>query len=299
MSARVVSYGLLAIAIAAGTFAPSPIGRPARGADGAFILSTDLHVHSSLFALATLTPAGLLAEAAHQGLDAVAVTGHSQWLDTTVASALSPIMAGPLLLSGEELVDPAHHILAIGTTSAIDAHVPADRQVTAIHAQGGLAFAAHPGRRLWAGLEPALHALDGAEVCHPGALADPDTGAAFEAFAARGNLLAIGSSDFHGWGRIGLCRTFLRTTERTAAAVLDALRARRTAVFLPDGRAFGDPSVIESARRERPEAIALATGKAPVPLWDLISRACAVLGALGLLAGAGTQVRGFTRFPSR
>jgi hypothetical protein len=61
---------------------------------------------------------------------------------------------------------------------------------------------------------------------------------------SRTNGAAIGSSDFHGPGRLSLCRTFVFARENTAAAILEAIRAKRTVVYGRDGQAYGDESLI-------------------------------------------------------
>ena len=64
-------------------------------------------------------------------------------------------------------------------------------------------------------------------------------------FAARGQVAAIGSSDFHGIGPMGMCRTFVFARDDSEQAILDAVRSHRTVVYgLPD-RPFGDPALVQ------------------------------------------------------
>ena len=51
------------------------------------VLAADFHVHSSLWRASGVTPWGLVLEAERQGLDALAVTGHNQVLDSKIARA--------------------------------------------------------------------------------------------------------------------------------------------------------------------------------------------------------------------
>ena len=48
--------------------------------------------------------------------------------------------------------------------------------------------------------------------------------AALEQFARRTPAAAIGSSDFHGLGRLGLCRTFVFARGNKADDILEAVR---------------------------------------------------------------------------
>ncbi len=60
-------------------------------------------------------------------------------------------------------------------------------------------------------------------------------------------MAAIGSSDFHGIGPMGTCRTFVFAREHSAQGILDAVRAHRTVVFGRDGKAYGDPELVRLA----------------------------------------------------
>ena len=106
------------------------------------------------------------------------------------------------------------------------------------------------------------------------------------AFYTRKPLASIASSDWHGLGPPGLCRTWVFVHRNTEAEVLQAIRERRTVVF--DGsRYFGDPALI---------ALASADGRlrqSPAPSrWALVSRVMAFLGLAGLvLAGQNFPLR--------
>ena len=153
-----------------------------------------------------------------------------------------------------------------------------------MHRQGGVAIAAHPLREFWPAFdEAALSRLDGAEICHPLIYRSAEDQRTLEAFAARGSFAAIGSSDFHGLSRIGICRTFVFARENSAEAIVDAIRAHRTVVFGLDGRAYGDPALIALVAT-RPELQASATTDAPPSAWDWISRTAGLAGLVGLAA---------------
>ena len=52
----------------------------------------------------------------------------------------------------------------------------------------------------------------------------------------------MGSSDFHGLGRLGLCRTFVFARDTSAEAIIEAIRAQRTVVYGREGKASAIPS---------------------------------------------------------
>jgi hypothetical protein len=74
-----------------------------------------------------------------------------------------------------------------------------------------------------------------------------DFGVQLRQFYDSARLTAIGDSDYHGLGPIGLCRTYVFTKEETQAGILDALRDGRTVVYERAGRTYGDPALIELA----------------------------------------------------
>ena len=104
----------------------------------------------------------------------------------------------------------------------------------------------------------------------------------FEAFRARAPVAAIGSSDFHGIGRLGMCRTYVFARDNSAEAVIEAIRAKRTVVYGRNGRAYGDPALIAAAAahpRLRDEATLDRR-----PSWlDTVGSVAGVLGLLGLV----------------
>jgi hypothetical protein len=73
--------------------------------------------------------------------------------------------------------------------------------------------------------------------------------------------------------------------ENSAAAILDAIRARRTVVYGRGGKAYGDPGLIDLAK-DRPELRHAATTDAPVSLLDWISRILGLVGLAGLVKAA-------------
>lgn len=278
------ALGLVLLATLAGTAADRVPSRRPLVLGGYHVLAADFHLHSSTWSDGALTAFGLVLEAEHQGMDVIAITGHNQVSDGQAGRWFSNHFGGPIVIVGQEILSPGHHVIAVGTDQVVDSRLRVAAQVAEVHAQGGVAIAAHPLPQFWPAFNAdAIDALDGAEICHPLIYGNEATQRDFEQFAARASKppAAIGSSDFHGFGRIGMCRTYVFAREVTADAVLDAIRARRTVVYGFGGKAYGDPALIELAATHA-ELRDAATGD-PAPTWlDWISRTLGVIGLIGI-----------------
>jgi PHP domain-containing protein len=294
---RGAAIALLVVSIAAGTLADRPRRREPLTIGGYRVLAADFHAHSSMFSDAALTPWGLVLEAERQDLDAIAITGHNQTLDGKVARWFARTFGGPIVIAGQEILsDPNHyHLVALGIEARVDFDQPAASAIDAVHRQGGVAIAVHPVRETWAAFDAAaMQRLDAAEICHPLVYAVEDGQQQLEQFAARGSVAAVGSSDFHGTGRLGLCRTFVFAREASVAGILDALRARRTVVFGRGGKAYGDPELVRLAAGDARLRDAALPARAGGLDWisriagvlGLASVACAMLAAVQLKAHA-------------
>ena len=113
----------------------------------------------------------------------------------------------------------------------------------------------------------------------PYSFAYPEAHPQLEEFARRADAAAIGSSDFHGPGRLGMCRTFVFVREATAAGILEAIRAKRTVVYGgPDAKAYGDPELIRIAEADG-RLRRMASTDYPASRLDRLSQ---VLGIAGL-----------------
>lgn len=282
-SPRRISLVLLLVAVISGTAADRPAATPPLTLGGYRVLAADFHVHSSMWSANGVTPWGLVLEARRQGLDAIAITGHNQVLDGKVARWFTSVVGGPTILTGQEIHAPRHHVIAVGIEHAIDWRHDAAQQIDDVHRQGGIAIAAHPLQSFWPGFDAAaIASLDGAEICHPLIYLGDGYQSDFERFADRAPLAAIGSSDFHGLGRLGMCRTYVFARDNTADAILDAIRAKRTVVYGRGGKAYGDAALIALAAA-RPRLRDEATTDAASGWLDWISRISGVLGLAGLV----------------
>jgi predicted metal-dependent phosphoesterase TrpH len=231
-----------------------------------------------------LTPWGLVLEAQRQGLDVIAITGHNEVADGQLGRWFSRLVGGPTVLAGEEILTPRYHLIAAGIEQKVSVRQSAASAIDDIHRQGGVAIAAHPLPEFWAGYdEAAMQRLDGAEVCHPLIYVYEHAQLDFERFAARGRVAAIGSSDFHGLGQMGLCRTYVFARDNSERAILDAVRAHRTVVYGRDGQPYGDPTLVRLAAADS-RLRELAPESARGGVLDWLSRIGGVVGLAGALA---------------
>jgi predicted metal-dependent phosphoesterase TrpH len=299
MTARTIGIlAALSAAIVAGTLSDRPSSDPPLTIAGYRVLAGDFHVHPALASAAALAPWDLVLDARRQRLDVIAITPHNAVFGATIGRWFAERSGGPLVLTGEEIRGWSYHLIAVGIDRRIAWTRDALSAIDAVHAQGGVAIVAHPEEIYWPPFdERAIAALDGVEVVHPLAFEKPEARRAYREFYAGlaspklrrseggRRLTAIGSSDFHGLGRLGIARTYLFVKDTSAAAVLDALRAGRTVVYDADGAAFGDPQLISASAND---------GRLPAREWarygalrtldggvlGAISRIAAVLGLL-------------------
>lgn len=197
------------------------------------------------------------------------------------------------MLLGEEITGRNWHITAAGIHRRVDWDQTAAEAIEDVHAQGGIAIAAHPVRAFWGGFDDrALALLDGVEAAHPGIYVDEQFKTGLQAFHQRARerkpgIAAIGSSDFHGMPSPGLCHTYVLSTAPTEAGVIEAVRSGRTVAADRDGNLTGDPAhvlMVQAGRRtvEPPAAADLARRISVASTW---------IGLLGMVIFAGRPSR--------
>jgi hypothetical protein len=243
---------LIAVALLAGTLSDTVRKNPPLMTGDYRVLAADFHVHSFPLSWATLAPWDTVLEAQRQGLDAIAITCHNHVWVAEVGRWFSHLIGGPTILVGEEIVTPTYHLLAIGIDHTIDWRQPAAAAIDEVHRQGGVAIAAHPLVKYWTAFDSnAMSKLDGSEVLHPLAYVWPLAYVQFQQFYARRRLTAIGDSDYHGLGPLGMCHTYVFARDDSPSAIVDALRAGHTVVYDHDGRSYGDPELIRLASQDQ------------------------------------------------
>jgi predicted metal-dependent phosphoesterase TrpH len=166
----------------------------------------------------------------------IAITDHNTIAGAMEAAVLAPAHAVEVIV-GEEVTSREGHILGLFLTNRVRPWLSGGETVAAIHAQGGVAIAAHPFAsryeykrgvgRVPMGVGMALDGIpfDGVEVVN-----------SFPAFAwanrrarliqRNSKLAALGGSDAHVVEAVG--KGYTRFPGRTAAALASAIRDRRT-----------------------------------------------------------------------
>lgn len=280
----IVPAAVLAAGLVLGTLAPQPApAPPLRLETDETVLTADFHVHAFL-GDGWLPQWELLREARRRGLDAITVTNHNQVLAAHVVRRIARGFDGPLVLVGEEVTAPEYHLIAAGIDRRIPWWLDAREAVARIHAQGGVAIAAHPKARYWRAFDDALDVLDGAEAAHPLMVRDARGRADLAGFYGRLGevrvrpVAAIGSSDYHLLSALGLCRTLVIVRERTPAGVLDAVRRGRTVAQDAEGGLHGADQLVALVRRAGAPVLPIARTRREA--W---AAALSWAGALGLL----------------
>jgi len=273
---------LLVLGAAAGTVTDRLPERSATHAGGYRLLSGDFHVHG-FPGDGGLAPWSMRDEARRAGLDLFANTNHNQPVTGLFAQWVGGWSEGPLVIAGEEVTSAEYHLIAVGIHSRVSSDQPAARAIEAIHAQGGVAIAAHPVKSFHGWTDEAIAMLDGAEVAHPLIERGVPQRQELMAFYERGrrlnpHLAAIGSSDVHTTPTMGECRTLLFAGELSAGSVLDAIRKGRTVAMDRQGRLYGPPELVRLAAPQRPVA-----RTDPHPAYRRLSSGTALLGGLGVL----------------
>jgi predicted metal-dependent phosphoesterase TrpH len=256
MAARVLGLFLVGGAVISGTVLDRvPVADPRRAGDQ-FVLAGDFHVHAFV-GDGGVPPWELGREARRRKLDVIVVSNHNQLLAARLSAFGSRIYGADqnaLIIPAEELTAPGFHMVAAGITRTIDWRLPPAQAIAAIHEQGGVAIAAHPGFVSSPAYDEASRRLlDGSEVAHPAGRRSLDARVGMSEFYERSaavnpTLAPIGSSDFHFGATLGECRTFVFADEYSTAGVLDAIRRGSTVASDGYGTLTGDPARVEIVR---------------------------------------------------
>lgn len=291
-----VALALVLLGVGGGVaFDPRP-ARPVARCGPYRVLEADLHSHTS-YSDGTLSPVSLVRQAERRGLDVVAVTEHNGVLAGRIARAFSEAVGGPTVVVGEEVTTGSFHLVALGIERTVSPMKPLPEVIADVHAQGGVAIAAHPVARYHRAFDAVRGQLDGVEVVHPVAYGSGGPGWRWSDMVAfytetAPRPAAIGSSDYHLATVLGLCRTLVFVEgEPSAASVLDALRARRTVVLGPGGERFGDPTLLALLDREPYTPRTSDYGYRGEGPLDRALRLLGLLGIAGVAFAAGPRGR--------
>lgn len=291
LTIRLVLMAVVAVGVTVSGFLQDPPPMPTSQKAGYFVLAGDFHVHS-FPGDGGLPPWEIAREAARRRLDVVALTNHNSMLSSRLAHLLGLPGRGALLIPSQELTAVGYHLAAVGIDGLVDWRQSIPQAVAAIHARGGVAIGAHPGGRFHERMfdAPALSALDGIEAAHPGMLwpgrmRTEIAGTHARALEQNPDIATIGSSDFHHFAPIGVCRTYLFAKSRAREGVLEAVRAGRTVACDGHGETYGPPDLAPLVTDEcRAASTDPPAGASSI---DTISTLCVWFGLLGLvLVGA-------------
>lgn len=283
----VASLALLALGALGGLAFDSAPDRPTAHRAGYRVLEADFHAHTA-WSDGTLSPFGVVRQAARRGLDVVAITEHNTVLPSKAARLYASALGGPIVVTGEEITSSRFHIIAIGLADTVTPKGDAQKAIDEVHGQGGVAIAAHPVSRFWPSLVPVRESFDGAEAMHPIAYGSSGGGWRWPEMIAFRNdakrpLTAIGSSDYHAGSVLGICRTLVFVREpANEAAVVDALRDGRTVTFDLDGHAIGDETLVRALASEPYTPRTSDYEYRGAGTLDRVLRALGLLGLLGI-----------------
>jgi hypothetical protein len=253
--AFLVALGMVAAGVVGGWICDPHPARPPAYRAGYRVLEGDFHAHTA-WSDGSLSPITMVRQANRRGLDIVSVTEHNTVYPSYIARWYAEQSGGPVALLGEEVTTKRFHVITLGITKTVSPNQPLENVLADIHAQQGIAIAAHPVEHFWADLLPMRAKFDGAEVMHPIAYSSARAEWRWEDMLkfydeSELPLAAIGSSDYH-WGSVlGLCRTLVFVKEPvTESSILEAIRAKRTATIDLQGKAHGAPELVEALRVE-------------------------------------------------
>ena len=248
--ARPLVWILVIGSVALGSRTSPPAERPPITVGRYTALAADFHVHS-FPGDGGLLPWDLAVEARRRGLDAIALTNHNSLWSWHLAQRAAADTNGVMMLPGVELTSAGYHMTTIGVRSPVAWRQLPAGATAAVHAQGGVAIAAHP-------LEPqaarwdeaAIDALDGFEAASANGTVAAMASFIRRAMVRRPSLAPIGASDFHYFAPLGVSRTFVFVAERSPAGVLEAVGSGRTVACDGRGETYGAAELAASVAKE-------------------------------------------------
>lgn len=197
------------------------------------MLSVELHSHSALSHDGRDPIEALLEQAQAVGLDGIAITDHDEIEASLEAARLAPEY-GLVGIPGIEISSAAGHVLGFGIERRIQPGLSFRETVARIHDAGGLAVVPHPFQELRKGVlgtipKEALTIADAVEIYNSRLLTGRANRQA-ERLATAYDMPVTAGSDAHVAEMVGKARTVVDTTDRTAAAILDAIRAGKSSI---------------------------------------------------------------------
>jgi predicted metal-dependent phosphoesterase TrpH len=192
----------------------------------------DLHIHTRRHSPdAETDPFVLVKAATAAGLDGIVITEHDYLWTEPELEELRAVAPGLVILAGIEVTGRGGDVLCYGVTDpfAVPRGTPWPELCRAVHAQGGVAVAAHPNR--WEQpfekiVREQRPELDGIEVMSKNMDADLRKRAA-ELLVKFPHFAQLGNSDSHEQATVGCCYTDFNATIRTTADLVTAIRGKK------------------------------------------------------------------------
>lgn len=259
-------------------------------------IAVDTHVHTCFSHDSLADPVEMVRSAARRGLAGIAITDHNTMEGSRkgIEAASRLIREGKIpatffVIPGEEVSSSDGHIIGLFLKREIASGMGADRTIDEIHAQGGIAIAAHP--RMQDGVGDLANTLpfDAVETCNGAedlhfALARRGQ-AQREAFYAAVTKPRIGASDAHDPDTIATNYTLFPECPPNLAAIRSAIIAGRCSAVSRDD----DAKLMHSIRKGLPQVV-----------FTFNSLFGSDMGALGLMLkkATGADQARVTLFPS-
>jgi len=196
------------------------------------MIKCDLHIHSKYSFDSLANPGKIVDLALKRGIRCIAIADHGNIRGSLEAAAYARENSLPILIIiSEEVKSKSGDILGLNIKEPIPDHIPAQNAIDRIHAQGGIAVAAHPFG-LWCGfkdnLENYAHQLDGVEIINASVFAGNKPA---ENFAQKHNLAFTAGSDAHFTNHF-IGKTWLElpldySPDLTAAQIINAIKQKK------------------------------------------------------------------------
>lgn len=185
----------------------------------------DTHMHERTCSTDSFLSLKEIVDIARQkGLDGVCITDHDSMGLKEFAEAYSRQVNFPIFV-GVEYYSIQGDIVAFGIDHVPEGRIEAQEFVDMVKSQGGVCFSAHPFRNNNRGLEENLKTvkgLDGIEALNGSASYEANK-KAFE-YAQMLGIQAVGSSDCHVPGKVGVYATYLPETVATLDEFIQAFK---------------------------------------------------------------------------
>lgn len=225
---------------------PRGSGRALPAPAGLQWFAGDFHAHT-VHSDGSASISELAARAVRAGLDFLAVTDHN----TTSHHAHLPGAGSRhdiALLPGQEVTTARGHANAFGDIGWVDFREPADVWVSEVSRRGGVLSVNHPVSADCAWQHPLTELPQALELWHSTWLRESASTFAWAFWRRWGaGVVPVGGSDFHtpGQGReVGTPTTWVAAEDRSPEAILDGVRAGRTAISLPGRRGILEGPVL-------------------------------------------------------